>query len=312
MKYCILGTGGIGRALMAEAVRLGHQIVWINHSGTMDEALPPGVSFVRADAAKPAELAPAIAGCQALFFCAAAPRAEWLASQESLVQGTIQACADSGVPLVYLDTLDAYGNHEGCPLSESSPEHPVGPQAQLRARLAAGLRSAINTRRITACIARSPDVFGPGCTGFPLGDRVFGNLVAGKPLEFLGSMEVPHSFIYVKDLARSLLVMADNETAWGKTWHLPCPQPVRQIQIRDMIRDSANKDVKFKTIGKGLFDPVAREMAEFMYKYDNPFIINHSRFSVSFGERTTPLNTAVFETLDWFKNRAGISRRYGF
>jgi uncharacterized protein YbjT (DUF2867 family) len=47
------------------------------------------------------------------------------------------------------------------------------------------------------------------------------------------NVELPHSFSYTGDVARTLVTLAGDQRAWGRAWHVPGPPP---ITIRDLAR----------------------------------------------------------------------------
>jgi UDP-glucose 4-epimerase len=77
MKIAITGgSGGIGRAVVALALRQGHSAVNIDRVPPPAEHPQPGAPFVQADLADYAALSAAFAGCDALVHLAAIPSPE--------------------------------------------------------------------------------------------------------------------------------------------------------------------------------------------------------------------------------------------
>jgi hypothetical protein len=85
----------------------------------------------------------------------------------------------------------------------------------------------------------------------------------------------------------------------------------------DILRDMTSRPAHAETVSssffgiKSFFNPALKPYAQILYRFEKPYVVNHSRFSTTFGERTTAHTQALFETLEWFKQRAGIARRYG-
>jgi hypothetical protein len=52
----------------------------------------------------------------------------------------------------------------------------------------------------------------------------------------------------------------------------------------------------------GLFIPEAKESFEMMYEFDQPFIVDSSKFETTFGVNATPMREAMMETAAWFKS----------
>lgn len=318
MKYLIVGAGAVGLALADELHRLQAETVLLNRSGTAPEKLPESARLQKLDAVDSHALAQAARGCAAIVHAAGDNGPNRETALPALMESCIAASEESGLPLVYVDTLDAYGDNAGIPMSEATPERPASPQELLRARVARQLTQAGNARRLRHCIARAGDLFGPRVTGYPLGLNLFEPLIRGQAARLLGRLDMPHSFTFVRDLARSVAKLLDDDRAWGQTWHLPSPQPITQQQVLDIIRDMGTRQVSGKTLGSGMiglkkaFNAELRAVEPILYRYEKPYVINHSRFSTTFGERVTAHEQALFETLEWFKRQAGIERRYGY
>lgn len=52
----------------------------------------------------------------------------------------------------------------------------------------------------------------------------------------------------------------------------------------------------------GFFIPAAKEVVEMMYEFEQPFIVDSSRFENTFGMKATPMREAIRETAAWFKS----------
>jgi hypothetical protein len=52
-----------------------------------------------------------------------------------------------------------------------------------------------------------------------------------------------------------------------------------------------------------LASPMMRGLAEMSYQFDQPFILDTSKYQSTFGEAGTPLADAVAATLAWYRTR---------
>jgi nucleoside-diphosphate-sugar epimerase len=52
----------------------------------------------------------------------------------------------------------------------------------------------------------------------------------------------------------------------------------------------------------GLFNPMIREVKEMMYTWEEPYIVDHSKFEAAFGVEITSHEEALKETIAWFKS----------
>lgn len=84
--YVVLGaTGGVGRAVVAEAVARGHRVRAVSRSATAAD-LPAGVEPVAADLRTPAGAAAAVAGAGVVVHAAQPPYKRWPAEFPSLTR----------------------------------------------------------------------------------------------------------------------------------------------------------------------------------------------------------------------------------
>ncbi len=51
----------------------------------------------------------------------------------------------------------------------------------------------------------------------------------------------------------------------------------------------------------GLFIPEAKESVEMMYEFDQPFVVDSSKFEQTFGMKATPLKESIRETVQWYQ-----------
>ena len=53
-----------------------------------------------------------------------------------------------------------------------------------------------------------------------------------------------------------------------------------------------------------LFIPEARESMEMAYEFEQPFVVDSSKFEGAFGMHATPLREAVRRTVAWYREHA--------
>jgi hypothetical protein len=56
--------------------------------------------------------------------------------------------------------------------------------------------------------------------------------------------------------------------------------------------------------GLGLFNPLMRELAEMAYEFEEPFVLDTSKYESMFGATTTPLASAIAATVAWYRDGA--------
>jgi hypothetical protein len=55
----------------------------------------------------------------------------------------------------------------------------------------------------------------------------------------------------------------------------------------------------------GLFNPMMRELGEMSYEFDEPFVLDTTKYQSTFAAGGTPLTTAISETVAWYQNGNG-------
>jgi nucleoside-diphosphate-sugar epimerase len=170
------------------------------------------------------------------------------------------------------------------------------------------LLAAAEAGRIRIAIGRASDFFGAGVTqGSTLGERVFGNALAGRRADFIGNPDLPHTYSYVPDIAAGLVTLGTDARAAGHVWHLPGPPTVTTRVLLDLVAGQVGHPVGVRSVPKlavralGLINPMLRGLAEMSYQFDEPFVLDTTRYQTTFGPAGTPLAAAVAATVAWYR-----------
>ncbi len=307
--HVVFGTAALGQAIMRRLVASGKRVRMVSRSGTLAGGVtaPTGVELVAADAADPAAASAAAAGATVLYHTAAPDYTKWAELYPPIQRGMIAAAEATGARLVSAESVYAYGPVDG-PMTEDLPAAATTRKGRIRLEMSKLLLDAHASGRIKAAIARAPDFYGPQATTTTIyGDRVFYPAIAGKKVQVMGKLDLPHTFIYIDDFARGMITLGAHEEAMGQVWHLPCAPTLTQRQLLTLIFEAAGKEPRlaeapgliFKIAG--LFVPIMRELAELLYQWERPYIFDHSKFERAFGAEVTPHERAVAATVAWFQ-----------
>lgn len=308
--HVILGTGQLGLAIMNELVGQGEAVTVVNRSGKVKETLPAGVTLVQADLNDPAAVARVTQGAQVVYATAQPAYTEWPERFPPLMQAILAGVAQNGAKLVFGDNLYMYGPNNGKPLHEGLPYSATTRKGITRAQIARVLLDAHAAGRARVTIGRAADFYGPRCTDSTIGEIVFGAIVAGKTVNLLGNIDLPHTFSYIRDFAKGLVILGARPEADGQAWNIPNPPTLSARQFVTQIAQQAGMPLKIQVAGPflvgvmALFNPMMREIKEMLYQGMEPYIVDHSRFVAAFGDISTPHEQAIAETLAWFKARA--------
>ena len=296
-------AGAIGSAVVTELVRAGGAVRAVSRAGQA----PDGAQGAAADVSDPAQAA----GASVLFHCASPPYTRWPELFPALTRSILDAAKSSGAKLVFADNLYAYGPVAG-PLREDLPAVARGRKGRTRVEMAAQLLTAHRNGQVRVVIGRASDYYGPHGTGSTAGQTVFGRILAGNKPQWTGRLDQPHTFHYLPDIARGLLVLADRREADGQIWHLPAAPPLTAQQFFDMIAEAAGQPVPVHAsiaspallAVAGIFSPLLREMRETTYQFRAPFVIDASKFEAALGHlEPTPHRDAVPPTVAWYRSR---------
>jgi len=308
--HVVFGTGQVGSALAAHLAGLDIAVRAVSRH--RPPALAGGVDWRAADAADAEAAADAAKGASVVYQCLNAPYNQWPERFPPLQRGVVAAAERNGALLVVLENLYGYGPTGGRPMTEDLPLAATTVKGRTRAAMTAELLAAAATGRVRVAIGRASDFFGPGVTqGSTLGERVFGHALAGRRADFIGNPGLPHTYSYVPDIAAGLATLGTDARAAGQVWHLPGPATVTTRALLDLVAAEVGHAVGVRSVPKpalralGLVNPMLRELAETAYQFDQPFIMDTSKYQAAFGAGGTPLATAVAATVAWYRTRPG-------
>ena len=176
------------------------------------------------------------------------------------------------------------------------------------------LLAARDAGRVHIAIGRASDFFGAGVTESTLGERIFANALAGRRADFIGNPDLPHTYSYVPDIAAGLATLGTDERAIDGVWHLPGPETTTTRQILDLVAHEVGHPVGIRSVSKlavralGLVNPMMRALVEMAYEFDEPFVLDTTKYESVFGGAGTPLPIAIAATVDGYRSKtAGTS-----
>ncbi len=306
----IFGSGQLGLAIMDELVARGKPVTVVNRSGQLREALPEGVTLRQTDLNDPAQIAAIAGDAVVVFQTAQPPYTQWPEQFPQLMESIIAGISQAQARLIVADNLYMYGPTNGRPLTEALPYAATGPKGRTRALLATMLLEAHQEGRIQVAIGRASDFYGPRVTDSTVGELLFAAALQGKPANMLGSPDLPHTYTYIRDFARALILLSEHEEAFGRAWHVPNAETISTRQFAGLIGQEIGRPIQIRVAPRllltvlGLFNPMLREMKEMLYEFEEPYIVDSSRFAETFGACPTPHEQAIKETVAWYRANA--------
>lgn len=98
---------------------------------------------------------------------------------------------------------------------------------------------------------------------------------------------------------RALATLGEREEAVGEVWHLPADEPLTGRQFMDMTSQVLGRPVPLGVMSRpmmrlaGVFSPLVREAVEVLYQFEQPFVMDSSKFARVFGAQVTPHREAI-------------------
>jgi nucleoside-diphosphate-sugar epimerase len=303
--HVVFGTGPVGLAVMTALVAQGKRVRLVNRSG--QAPAPAQVELVAADATDPEKTRPICQGAAVVYNCTNPPYHQWPELFPPLQAGVLAGAASAGAKLVVMENLYMYGPTGGKPLTETLPYASTTRKGRTRAKMSEALLAAHQQGQVRVAIGRASDFFGPGVQRSAMGEQVFYPALAGKVVRVLGNPDLPHTYSYIPDVGRGLVTLGERDEALGQAWHLPSAPPVSTRRFLELVFAEAGQSLRLQSTpkwliqGLGLFSPNIRELVEMIYEFEEPFILDHSKFERTFGNRATPLAEAIRTTVAWFR-----------
>lgn len=306
-NHVVFGTGAIGRAIMEELIKRGESVRMVNRSGKMEEP-PQGVEVVAADLFDSGKVKEVARGAHVVYQAAQPEYHEWPEKFPAMQKSIIDGLAGNGKKLVLVENLYMYGTMNGKPFSEDLPYNAHTRKGQVRAVMSEAALSAHQDGKVRVAIGRGSDYFGQWGTGSSMGSTVFKRLLAGKAAQIAGSPKLPHTHTYLPDFGKALVILGENPEADGQAWHVPNDMPhITQGELIEMAAKEAGVNARIQAAGKytlsllGIFIPVLKESVEMLYEFEQPFVVDSSKFERTFGMRATPMRQSVRQTVEWYK-----------
>jgi nucleoside-diphosphate-sugar epimerase len=210
-----------------------------------------------------------------------------------IMNNAIEACKRTGAKLIFFDNVYMYGKVIGR-MIEETPFNPCSKKGEIRARIAVALLNEVRAGKLNAMIARSADFYGPHARSSIANIMVFDKFVKGATASCLVNDAVAHSYTFTPDAARSLALLADTESAWNQTWHVPtAANPPTGKEFIQMVAKEFGVKPKYRVLNRplikvvGLFNPDIRESYEMLYQSDSEYLFDSTKFSTAFSFEPT-------------------------
>lgn len=292
--HVIVGAGPVGTATARLLAERGEQVRMVTRRGTGPEHA--SIERIAADATDAARLSALAAGAVALYNCANPLYHRWLTDWPPLASALLAAAERSGAVLATVSNLYGYGPVDG-PITPATPLAATHPKLRLRAEMWRDALAAHQAGRIRATEVRGSDyIEANSIFSFALAAPLSARTRAYVP----AALDVPHSWTSIADVAKTLVMVATREQAWGHAWLVPTN---RALTVRELAsRFTTLRGLpapKLTTVSyaalwaAGLFSPMMRELRATNYQWTRPFVLDSTLTEQTFGLTPTPIDTAL-------------------
>ncbi|MEV8182353.1 NAD-dependent epimerase/dehydratase family protein [Specibacter sp. NPDC078692] len=303
----VTGAGPVGATVATQLAEAGHRVRLLTRSGS--GPIHPLIERLRVDVSHPAQLRSATEGASAVFHCIHGSKYTAKAWRDELPRAertVLEAAAEVGAVVVFPESLYSYSSPENV-MAEHSPRLARYGKRGVRTMLLAA-RAASHTRTVSVVAS---DFFGPHVHTAHAGDRMVPLILAGKRIQVLGRAGVLHSFTYVPDLAAAMIRAADTPEAWDRVLHAPTLPALTQRELADAFAEAAGTPTpalgavpSWIIKAAGIVSPPMRELAELLYQFQRPFIMDSTASEELLDLAPTPLDIATQATIRWWRKQS--------
>lgn len=308
LLYTILGAGGsIGNALADELLAQNKKVKLVSRKG----AKVKGAESVAADILNYDELVKSVKNSSVIFLTVGLQYGYkvWSESWVKIIKNTIKAAKEVNAKLVFFDNVYMYGKVDG-KMTESTPYNPCSKKGKIRAEVAKLIEEEFTKGELKSLIARAADLYGiyGGNNCIP-NFMIIENLLKGKNAQCLANINTLHSYTYIPDCAKSLILLADDENAFNQVWHLPTfNPPITSRQFIDLTAKILNTNAKTTILKSwmvkllGYFVKPINEVYEMLYQAEYDYYFDSTKFNKTYNFYPTSYEVGITETIGWIKN----------
>ncbi len=232
------GTKFIGRTLVAELMKAGHE-VWVLHRKPSHD-LGKRVGSLVADRNDPEQIRRALASAR--FDVVFDNVYDWeRGTTAAHVEATARTCASGLHRYIFMSSVAAYGDglnhHEGDALAQDDHPDPYVRNKAMSERALFRLHQRIGLPVVTI---RPPFIYGPE-NPFYREAFFWDRMRDGRPIVLPGDGRRLMQFIYIKDLVNACTAVMEEQNAVGHAFNIANPRAVTQAEAVQALADAAGK-----------------------------------------------------------------------
>jgi len=294
--HVIVGKGPVGTTTAEVLAAEGHQVRVLSRSGGRSTDT---IEHRQVDAADAAAVAAAAQGAAALYNAVNPQYHRWVTDWPPVATALLTAAERTGAVLVTMGNLYGYGRPTG-PITPDSPLAATDTKGRVRARMWADMLAAHEAGRVRVTEARAADLVGPQV---PADHshlmRQLPPLEKGRRAWVVGDPDAPRGWSFMDDVAATLAVLGTDERAWGRAWHVPSAIRSQREALTDLAAALGKPAPKVSGVpwpvlrAAGLVTPMMREVVDVRHQFDQPYVIDATATTATFGLTATPWDDVV-------------------
>jgi len=225
------GAGFIGSHIAWELAKDNEVIVIDNLYTGKEENVPPGAKLIKADIRDYGAIAELISNADYVFHEAAQVSVvesirDPIFTEDVNVIGTLnilRALLEGHGKLIFASSAAVYGDNPNLPLKETERPKPLSPYGVTKAAAEEYLRVYHELYGLPVVALRYFNVFGPRQSANQYAGVIsifINRALKNEPLVIFGDGKQTRDFIYVKDVVKANLIVAETERANGKIFNV--------------------------------------------------------------------------------------------
>jgi nucleoside-diphosphate-sugar epimerase len=307
--HVVFGAGGaLGASIVQNLAQQNKPVrAVVRDVGRARKVPPSSAEIVVADASKPDSIKPAFQNASVIYHCVNVPYDKWTEVMPLVTDNILAGAIESQANVVFPGNDYVYGPFQKIPTPEDHPLAATTKKGRLRIALEKKLIDAHNNGKLKTVIPRFPDYYGPNVTN-NLMKPIFLAAISGEKASWIGNLDVQHSFVFNEDAAAACIMLAETASAYGEVWHVPGAGPITGREFIDMAFKAAGKKPDIGLLSEnairaaGQMNPEVRELIELMYKFEEPLVLDGSKFSTEFPSfKYTSHEEGIRKTIHWFR-----------
>lgn len=301
-------AGALGAAIvqnLAQQNKAVHAVV--RDVGRARKVLPSSTEILVADVSKPDSIKPAFQNASVIYHCVNVSYDKWTEVMPLVTGNILEGAIETQANVVFPGNVYVYGRFQKVPATEDHALAATAKKGKLRITLGRKLMDAHSDGKVKVVIPRFPDYYGPNVTN-KLMKPIFMAALSGKKAGWVGNLDVRHDLVFIEDAAAACIMLGETASAYGEVWHVPGAGSIMGREFINMaFRAAGNKPNIGLLSGRsirvaGLINSDAREMIELMYEFEEPLVLDGSKFSTKFPLfKYTSHEEGIRKTINWFR-----------